>query len=232
MENVIKYLQLPFFFSEEKLLCELNKLNEQWIMHFNTAHYDGEWSALPLRSLNGSLTNVLPENHEQGRFVDTVLMERCPYIRSIVAQFPCELQAVRLLKLNAGAIIKEHRDSGLCFEQGEARIHVPITTNDRVEFYLDNERMIVRPGECWYMNFNLPHRIANYGATDRVHLVIDMIVNDPLSDIFAQVSVENKKIIGVKDPFSPDERRQMIERLREMNTPASIKLAEEMELPQ
>ena len=34
-------------------------------------------------------------------------------------------------------------------------------------------------GECWYINFNLPHRIHNRGTTDRVHLVIDCVLNDP-----------------------------------------------------
>src|SRR3569833_379648 len=125
MESVIKYLHLPFLFSEEKLVSELNALTEKWIMHFNKAHYEGEWSALPLRSLNGSLTNEVPENHEQGLFMDTVLMKQCPYISSIVANFPCELQAVRLLRLNAGAVIKEHKDNGGGGGRGGARRRGP-----------------------------------------------------------------------------------------------------------
>jgi quercetin dioxygenase-like cupin family protein len=229
VETAIKYIQLPFAFSPGKLVAELNAINEQWIAHFNKAHYDGEWSALPLRSINGSLSNVLPENNERGEFMDTSLMDQCPYMKSILARFPCEHRSARLLKLNAGAIIKEHKDAGLCFEQGEARIHVPITTNPQVEFYLDNERIDVKPGECWYMNFNLPHRIANLGDTDRVHLVMDIMVNDSIREMFNSVPADKKKIIEVKDKFSEAERRQMIESLRKMNTPASIKLADEME---
>jgi hypothetical protein len=33
-------------------------------------------------------------------------------------------------------------------------------------------------GECWYLNVNFPHKVANRGATDRVHLVIDCAVDD------------------------------------------------------
>ena len=69
------------------------------------------------------------------------------------------LLAVRLLKLNAGASIKEHRDNDLFFEKGEIRIHIPIITNADVEFYLDSERMNLQEGSCWYMNFNLLHAI-------------------------------------------------------------------------
>jgi hypothetical protein len=34
------------------------------------------------------------------------------------------------------------------------------------------------PGECWYLRLSDPHRVANRGETDRVHLLIDCRVND------------------------------------------------------
>jgi hypothetical protein len=36
----------------------------------------------------------------------------------------------------------------------------------------------MKEGECWYLNFNLPHRVKNSGTADRIHLVIDCVVND------------------------------------------------------
>ncbi len=33
-------------------------------------------------------------------------------------------------------------------------------------------------GAVWYLRLSDPHRAANRGATDRVHLVIDAVVND------------------------------------------------------
>jgi len=229
MKTVIKYIQLPFAFSPGKLVAELNALKENWILHFNKAHYEGDWSALPLRSLNGSLTNVLPENTGSGAFCDTLLMAQCPYMKSITALFPCEHNATRLLKLKPGAIIKEHTDGDLGFEHGEARIHIPITTNPQVEFYLDNERMDLQPGECWYMNFDLPHRIANLGNTDRVHLVMDIIVNEQIREMFDKTDPARKKIIPAKEKLSPAGKQQMIAQLKQMNTPTSNQLAKEME---
>lgn len=229
MKTAIKYIRLPFTFSEEKLVSELNALTHQWVQHFNKAHYEGDWSALPLRSVNGSLTNVLPENNNQGAFMNTVLMEQCPYIKSIIAQFPCEHKATRLLKLMPGAVIKEHKDNGLCFEEGEARIHIPITTNPQLEFYLDNERIIVKPGECWYMNFNLPHRITNNGSTARVHLVLDIMVNDAIREMFDRVYPPQKMIVDIKAEFSSLDNKNIISQLRLLNTPESIKLADQLE---
>jgi hypothetical protein len=33
-----------------------------------------------------------------------------------------------------------------------------------------------------YLNVNLPHRVAHRGAADRIHLVIDCVVNDWLRE--------------------------------------------------
>jgi aspartyl/asparaginyl beta-hydroxylase len=228
MKMVIKYLQLPFVFSVEQLARELNTLSAGWVAHFNQAHYSGEWGALPLRSVNGSLTNIVPAIDKEDAFRDTALMRQCPYIQTILKQFDCEQKAVRLLKLSAGAVIKEHNDKGLCYEQGEARIHIPVTTNDQVEFYLDNERILMKPGQCWYLNFDLPHRIANNGTTDRIHLVIDLIVNEQIKKMFEEGTPDQRKMIPAKGKHSENEKLEIIKSLREMNTAVSIKLADEM----
>jgi len=230
MKTIIKYIRLPFRFSQQRLLDELNALQGEWIMHFNKAHYDGDWSALPLRSVSGSISNVIPGNgREEEVFADTVFMEQCPYIKHILGHFPCNHKSVRLLRLKPGAVIKEHTDAELCFEQGEARIHVPIITNAQLEFYLDDERVEMQAGSCWYMNFNLPHRINNFGETDRVHLVIDIEVNDAIREMFANVPPGDKKIIPAKEQFSGDQKKEIIARLKEMNTAVSNELARTME---
>jgi hypothetical protein len=38
--------------------------------------------------------------------------------------------------------------------------------------------LILREGEAWYIDFSQPHRIDNRGTSDRIHLVIDGVVND------------------------------------------------------
>jgi hypothetical protein len=82
-----------------------------------------------------------------------------------------------LLRLKAGSIIKEHTDSDLN-EEREIRIHVPVVTNPAVEFYLAGERVVMEEGQCWYLDLSRHHRVQNLGSTDRVHLVIDCVVND------------------------------------------------------
>ena len=159
-----------------------------------------------------------------------MFLEESPYLQKVLHTFQCPLLAVRLLRLNAGAIIKEHCDLELNFEKGEIRLHVPIITHDDVEFYLDNERVHLKEGECWYLNFNLPHSIINNSNIDRIHLVIDATVNDWVKDIFSDKAISIKKEIdNPANYIDPAIKKQMILRFREMNTETGNRLADELE---
>ena len=70
---------------------------------------------------------------------------------------------------------------------------MPVITHDAGEFYLDQERIYLKEGECWYLNFNLPHSMINNSDIDRIHLVIDARVNDWVKDIFSDTSIFMEK---------------------------------------
>jgi len=134
------------------------------------------------------------------------------------------------MKLNAGAVIKEHRDIDLSFEKGEIRLHIPIITHSEVEFFLEEERIPLHEGECWYLNFNLLHRVSNKSDIDRIHLVIDADVNDWVKDIFALEAIDKKEIeYNSTSNYDADTKKFMILRFREMNTETSNRLADKLE---
>jgi hypothetical protein len=149
-----------------------------WVTHFNASYHDGGWSGVTLRGIGGDARRLFPGDIQTAGHGDTPLRSRCPRIDAALGRLLCPVGPVRLLRLSGGGLIREHRDEGLCLEQGLARLHVPILTGDAVEFYLGGELVTMAPGECWYLNFDLPHRVQNLGTTDRVHLVIDCTVND------------------------------------------------------
>lgn len=229
--QVLKYLQLPFHFDSPRLQKEVIHLaNTNWQMHYQVKHYEGEWSAISLRSSGGKAENIIISPTDDIPYADTMYLSECPYIKTVLQSFHCPLQAVRLLKLNAGAIIKEHRDAALNFENGEIRLHIPVMTHDEVKFYLDNESMHLKEGECWYMNFNLPHHISNNSKVNRIHLVIDAVVNDWVKELFSSPDVKVKKEIeDVTGMFSTETKIQMIRQFREMNTPVSNQMADDLE---
>jgi len=228
---MIKYLQLPFHFDVQKMQEELQQMDSRaWKLHYQKLHYEGDWTALPLRSINGDAGNIFFSPEANPEYKDTVFLDNSVYFREVLTSFKCPLLAVRLLKLDAGAIIKEHKDAELCYEMGEIRIHIPVVTNNEVEFYLDKERMNLKEGECWYMNFNLPHSVSNKSKTPRIHLVVDAKVNDWVKVIFENPDNLVKKETEEKtNQYDEATKRAMIARFREMNTPVANKLADDLE---
>jgi len=229
--QIIKYLKLPFYFDAGLLQQEVNALSApKWMPHYQVKHYDGEWSAIPLRSIGGKADNIIISPSGNSDYSDTVFLQNSPYLQKVLQTFQCPLLAVRLLKLNAGSIIKEHRDAELNFENGEIRLHIPVLTHADVEFFLDKERLSLQEGECWYMNFNLLHAINNKSNINRVHLVIDAVVNDWVKKIFNSPDIVVKKETeDLSKIFDAATKRQMMLQFREMNTVVSNKMADELE---
>lgn len=225
---VIKYIRLPFQFDVTLLKQEVAVIAEKhWLLHYQTLHYEGGWSAIPLRSINGKADNIFISPQEQTEYADTEFLVNSTYLKELLSFFKCPLLAVRLLKLDAGALIKEHKDADLAFEKGEIRIHIPVQTNDEVEFILDKERMQMKEGDCWYMNFNLPHSIHNKSKYPRIHLVIDAKVNDWVKNLFGQPGLLRKAT--EETGYDSETKKQIIARLREMNTETANNMANEIE---
>lgn len=182
---IISSLKFPFNFDIQCLKEDAQQFSpEDWIPHFNTQYYEGDWSGVALRAVKGASVQLYSDPNANDGFIDTEMMARCSYIPTVLKTFECELTSVRFLKLSVGAHIRRHRDYQLGFEDGEIRIHIPVLTNPQVEFILDDNKVDMKEGEVWYLNFNLYHSVYNGGMTDRTHLVIDCVVNDWLLSYF------------------------------------------------
>lgn len=222
---MIRYAKLPVTYNIESTQDELLRAGGQWAAHLNTYHYSGSWIVLPLRSPGGRHDNPVPEL--MGRdtsFTDTINMADFPSVKKLLDGFKCPVQSARFLNLKAGAVIKQHRDAQLAFEKGEARLHFPVITNPGVEFYCEDERIVLQEGECWYLNANLPHRVSNHGAADRIHLVVDFEVNDWLTELINS----SEQISRGEDPDDL-QSFEIIAQLRRQNTEASNHHADEWE---
>jgi hypothetical protein len=179
-------LRLPFTFAPDLLARDLRKLSSvEWIRHFVKQNYDGDWSVIPLRGKAGAKHPVMMIYSDPAakEFEDTPMLAGSPYFREVLDSFQCPLQAVRLMRLTPGSLIKEHADLELSVEEGTARIHVPVVTNAEVEFYLNRSRVVMEAGSAWYLRLSDPHSVHNKGATDRIHIVIDAVANDWVKDV-------------------------------------------------
>ncbi|HVF66522.1 MAG TPA: aspartyl/asparaginyl beta-hydroxylase domain-containing protein [Pyrinomonadaceae bacterium] len=170
--------KLPLAFDTESLKADLERIpSGAWVAHFNRGYYEGEWKGLALRSTTGRANQLFTLPFETAEAADTAVLDGCPYFRRVLDAFECPIHAARLLSLGPGAKILEHKDDFIGVEDGLIRVHIPVVSDSRVEFFVADRRLVLPEGEAWYIDFGLPHRVNNASDKERVHLVVDCKLN-------------------------------------------------------
>ena len=162
-----------------------------------------DWTAISLRGYGPTPLDILKPNVLKSKvktetvLQDTSLLEEDGFqvINDILAKIPSTFERVRFMKIKANSGIGKHSDridKDFGIEDGNIiRIHVPIRTNDQVEFYLweGKEKLVnyLEVGHYYYVDVRAPHAVTNNSDVDRIHLVIDVYVND-----------EIRKLLGVE----------------------------------
>ncbi len=174
-------IKLPFIFDSTKMFVESEALR---LDHFE--YYDVIPLRAPAYTVNPSLPIPPPaSDYADGSWTDWLdlpALKKSKYILSIVDMFRknTDVTLVRLLRLARGSVVKEHTDPtlGLEIHKSVIRLTIPILINDKVEFFLNGTQVPMQPGECWYLRLTDPHKVTNFGETERINLTIDMIPND------------------------------------------------------
>jgi len=201
-------------------------LQQNWVDHFNKQDYEGNWQSIALRSASGKEHDILA-NYGVDAYQDTPLLNQLPYLKSIIKEWECPKETIRLLALHPGAEIKPHRDRGCNYEGGVLRIHIPIQTNNELKFMVGGEQLKLAEGSCWYIDFDQTHSIINAGENVRVHLVIDALRNEWTDRLFEAYGYdfEAEKRGQALDPATT---LKMIEELERMDTPATKELVAQL----
>lgn len=165
MKLATEFIRLPVRFDVARLRDEIAAFDESdWRKH--PSGYRGN-SAIPLITVNGT------DNDEVGGpMLPTRHLERCPYIRQILAHFAVVWGRSRLMRLGPGAVVPEHSDINYHWFN-RVRIHIPITTRPEVLFHCGGRTVHMGAGEAWIFDNWRQHRVENPTSEYRVHLVAD-----------------------------------------------------------
>jgi hypothetical protein len=181
-------VKLPFTFDTAKMLEEFETLKLGEFEYYNV---------MPLRAPSHEVDRSLPFpppalDYADGSWTDwmnTTHLEASPYLKNVIDTFAehTKVTLVRVLRLAADSVVREHTDPtlGLEIERSVIRLTIPILNNDKVEFFLNGTPVSMLPGECWYLRLTDPHRVVNAGTEERINLTIDMIPNDWIRKIIA-----------------------------------------------
>jgi hypothetical protein len=193
-------LRLPIAFDAARLRQELERVETeiQWHDHPDyTVATSGDWKAVALLSA-ASADHRDPESlryRGHGTPEPTAVLRQCPYLLEVVRSFKTEVHRARLMNLRPGTKISEHRDYGAqrySVERGFIRVHIPVRTHDDVHFWISRKRIPMQVGEAWYTNVCQPHAVQNNSTVHRVHLVLDMKVNDWVLSLFPPLSIVDR----------------------------------------
>ncbi|HWA29875.1 MAG TPA: aspartyl/asparaginyl beta-hydroxylase domain-containing protein [Rhizomicrobium sp.] len=79
---------------------------------------------------------------------------------------------IMLARMARGGEIKPHQDANLSAFWPH-KIHVPLLTNDQVQFYLAPNVYHLKTGIAYEVNNMGVHAVRNGGDTDRIHLIFE-----------------------------------------------------------
>jgi len=121
---------------------------------------------------------------------DRPILQHLPYLRGIIYELlPGVPGKCVIASLRPNSLVLMHRDGHLenpsidnnfnGYFSTTLRVHIPITTNDKVLFFCNGEFFHMPVGEVWTVNNLSDHAVINDHPTEaRTHVIFDIYPNE------------------------------------------------------
>ncbi len=114
------------------------------------------------------------------------MLKGCSYLQEMFTGFKTEIKSIRMMRLEAGAELKEHTDPTLDAVHREiVRLTVPVFSDNNVSFMLNGTEVPMKPGELWYLKLSERHSVHNNSTNERINMSIDLVWNQWVQDWLA-----------------------------------------------
>ena len=195
------FYKLPLRVDVEQLVNEVNGFAEdEWRAH--PQQFEGN-SSMILVSANGQINDDM-----HGPMLPTEKLNRCLYIKQILASFNTVIGRSRLMRLSPKATVPIHTDINY-YWRDRFRIHVPIVTDPSIRFCCNGNEVNMAAGEVWVFDNWHNHTVINDSDVTRIHLVADTTGTSAFWNLMAQSERPFDKINSVQSKphmfaFDPD----------------------------
>ncbi len=200
-ENLVA-IRLPRSYNVELLRQDLQTLRDVQGAPQPGPYHAGEWTGIALHSMGGK-DSVFPSAAGMDRYEETETLKRAPYFKQVLDDLKCPKEVVRILFLPPGGHIKDHFDFHTSFQFGLLRLHIPIITHPDVIFMIGGQRVMWNAGELWYGDFSKVHSVKNDSPVVRVHMVIDVQINEFVLSLFPEDYIARRMAEGISVTHEP-----------------------------
>ena len=162
-----------------ELKAKVAQLTENdWTQSDRHTQFDIHKETQSIQLLGDDMSHTPPQ---KTRYFDLLAADVAPIIERLRGHFGREGVFIRVLiaRLNAQSEIKPHVDKGYSLINCN-RIHIPLFTNDQVQFSVGGESRTLNEGEVWEINNADVHAVTNASDYPRVHLIIDWTPRETL----------------------------------------------------
>ena len=190
-----EFIRLPLRFDADRLAGEVGQFAEtEWRKH--PQGHAGN-TAIPFVAANG----VPDDDAVRGPMRPTPLLDRCPYIKQVLAALGAVVGRTRLMRIAGQGEATRHVDTNYYWSQ-RTRVHVPIITYPGVRFLCGAQEVFMPAGECWLFDTWRLHNVLNPDDRPRIHLVCDTVGSAEFWDMVdkAERPFVDADAVGVAEP--------------------------------
>lgn len=167
----VPFVRLPVTLDVDAIAAEITTLpDELWQPHPEGMAGN---SALPLVTVAGRTT----DQGVDGPMRPTPILQELPAITSVLlglTALGCPIGRTRLMRIDVESEVTSHVDINR-YWWDHLRVHIPVTTDPAVRFWVGDASVHMGRGECWVFDTWGRHRVENPVNAPRIHLVIDTV---------------------------------------------------------
>lgn len=165
---------------DETIWNEFDYRQKTFAVHKHTVSIPVLWVPLETNAHDVEFLSNIQTKHPN---VYSGFMDRASNLLDLLEnKFNGKVYKILLAKLKAQGNIPLHVDTSFSLEQTH-RIHVPVITNELVEFTVDNTTINMKTGSLYEINNQLTHGVVNKSDQDRIHIIIDIIENQTIKEV-------------------------------------------------
>ena len=209
-------IKLPFKFDADRMKQELGSISDSFQLIKNA--YTGN----SLFGMHLILPNKDGIANEKGEtYYMSEELKKCPYLQKVLNTFQCDKFTFRTQNLKPGGKIEKHNDGDKGLNSNIVRLNIPVSTNEHVYTYFNNERILMKNGECWLFDVTKVHEMENKSNETRWHIMIDCDLNDWWKDILQNCGIDFSEV-SEYESYSIENLQEMKESFSRMRVDSEL----------